>query len=73
MKEPTKPDTRTDEHYDSILGDISNVIEAARRSAARSVNCIMTVAYWLIGRLIVSGNRKDTRMSRGGSLAGSVK
>lgn len=39
--------------YDSILGDISTVIEAARRSAARSVNCIMTAANWLIGRRIV--------------------
>ncbi len=45
MKEPTKPGTGLDEHYDSILGDISNVIDTARRSAARSVNCIMTAAY----------------------------
>ena len=42
-----------DVHYDSILGDISNLIDAARRSAARSANCIMTAAYWLIGRRIV--------------------
>ncbi len=40
-------------HYGSILGDISSVIDAARRSAARSVNSIMTAAYWLIGRRIV--------------------
>ena len=39
--------------YESILGDVSSVIEEARRSAARSVNCIMTAAYWLIGRRIV--------------------
>lgn len=39
--------------YDSILGDISKVIEAARRSAARSVNSIMTAAYWFIGYRIV--------------------
>lgn len=51
--EPTKPDNRLDFHYDSILGDISNFIDAARRSAARFVNCIMTAAYWLIGRRIV--------------------
>ena len=36
--------------YDSILGDISNLIDGARRSAARSVNCVMTAAYWLIGK-----------------------
>lgn len=45
-------------HYDSILGDISNVIDAARRSAVRSVNCIMTAAYWLIGRRIVEFEQK---------------
>ena len=39
--------------YDSILIDIAGVIDAARSSAARSVNCIMTAAYWLIGRRIV--------------------
>ena len=39
--------------YDSILGEIATVIDAARRSAARSVNSIMTAAYWLIGRRIV--------------------
>ena len=42
-----------DIHYDSILGDISSVIEAARRSAARTVNSAMTAAYWLVGRRIV--------------------
>ena len=48
-----KPKSSSDLHYDSILGDISNVINEARRSAARSVNCVMTAAYWLIGRRIV--------------------
>jgi hypothetical protein len=52
-KKPRKPDSSVDAHYELILGDISNVIDAARRSAARSVNSIMTVAYWLIGRRIV--------------------
>jgi predicted nuclease of restriction endonuclease-like (RecB) superfamily len=39
--------------YNTVLGDISCVIDAAKRSAARSVNSIMTAAYWLIGRRIV--------------------
>ena len=52
-KKPTKRGSGLDVPYDSILGDISNVIDAARRSAARSINCIMTAAYWLIGRRIV--------------------
>lgn len=29
------------------------MIEAARRTAARSVNAVMTVTYWLIGRRII--------------------
>jgi len=53
IKKPRKPATNLDVHYDSILGDISNLIDAARRSAARSVNSIMTAAYWLVGRRIV--------------------
>lgn len=47
-----------DAHYDSIFGDISKVIDAARRSVARSVNCIITAAYWLIGRRIVESEQR---------------
>jgi predicted nuclease of restriction endonuclease-like (RecB) superfamily len=55
---PTKCPDKLDIDYNSILGDISSVIDAARRSAARSVNCVMTAAYWLIGRRIVAGEQK---------------
>lgn len=55
---PANPDSSLDVHYDSILGDISNVIDAARRSAVRSINCIMTATYWLIGRRIVEFEQK---------------
>jgi hypothetical protein len=48
-KRPNRPDTQ----YDSILGDIAGVIDAARSAAVRSVNAVMTAAYWLIGRRIV--------------------
>ena len=57
-KKPTKSDSTPNLHYDSILGDISNVIDAARKSVARSINCIMTAAYWLIGRRIVEFEQK---------------
>lgn len=60
-KKPTKTEGSLDIHYDSILGDISNVIDAARRSAARSVNCIMTAAYWLIGRRIVETEQRGEK------------
>ena len=52
-KKPTKPDSSPNLHYDLFLGDISNVIDEARKSVALSINCIMTAAYWLIGRRIV--------------------
>jgi hypothetical protein len=52
-KKPTKPDSSPDLSFESILGDISNLIDEARRSVTRSVNSIMTAAYWLIGRRIV--------------------
>jgi len=52
-KRPSKAKRNIDTGYDDILGDISDVIDEARKLAARSVNCIMTAAYWLIGRRIV--------------------
>ena len=45
---PSPPDI-----YDTILHDISRWLDAARRTAARSVNTIMTTTYWMIGRRIV--------------------
>jgi hypothetical protein len=53
-----KPDRGWNTYYDSILVDISGVIDAARKSAARSINYFMTAAYWLIGRRIVEGEQK---------------
>jgi len=50
--------TKQEDHYSSILGDISHVIDVARKSATRSVNSIMTAAYWLIGRRIVEFEQK---------------
>ena len=39
--------------YQAVFGDVSKIIDAARKSAARSVNASMTAAYWHIGRRIV--------------------
>ncbi len=51
MKKPV-PSTGEVARYDAIFGEVSEIVEAARRSAARSVNAVMTAAYWLIGRQI---------------------
>ena len=42
-----------DAPYRAVFGDVSKIIDAARESAARSVNAAMTAAYWLTGRRIV--------------------
>ncbi len=39
--------------YDAALTDVAGILDEARRAAARSVNSIMTAAYWLVGRRIV--------------------
>ena len=39
--------------YNAALTDVADILDAARRASARSVNSIMTAAYWLVGRRIV--------------------
>jgi predicted nuclease of restriction endonuclease-like (RecB) superfamily len=39
--------------YDDLFADVALVIEEARRTAARSVNAVMTATYWLVGCRIV--------------------
>ncbi len=39
--------------YASLHGDIVALLDTARRTAARSVNALMTATYWEIGRRIV--------------------
>jgi len=43
--------------YEDLFADIARVIEEARRTAARSVNAIMTATYWLVGRRIVEAEQ----------------
>lgn len=40
-------------NYNSLIGDISSLLETARRTSARAVNAILTATYWEIGRRIV--------------------
>lgn len=39
--------------YSGLVGDIGQLIQAARHTAARTVNSLMTPTYWEIGRRIV--------------------
>lgn len=51
-------DLRTDNpDYGAVHGDIIALLETARRTAARSVNALMTATYWKIGRRIVESEQ----------------
>jgi len=39
--------------YDGLVGGISELLEQSRRTAARTINSILTATYWEIGRRIV--------------------
>jgi predicted nuclease of restriction endonuclease-like (RecB) superfamily len=58
MKKPVKQNRSIEIPYESILVELTGLIETARRSAAQTVNSIMTAAYWLIGRRIVEVEQK---------------
>ena len=64
--------TKVEKHdapYQSIFGDVSEIIGTARESAARSVNAAMTAAYWLIGCRIVEFEQSgEERAAYGASL-----
>lgn len=49
---------KIENNYDSILSELSELLEQSRRLTARSVNAIMTATYWEIGRRIVEIEQK---------------
>ena len=58
-----------DVQYESVLGDVASIVEAARRNTLRAVNAAMTVSYWLIGRRIVEFEQAgSTRADYGAKL-----
>ena len=67
MKEPIPTDEKTDVRYQAIFGDVSRIVDAARRSAARSVNAVMTAAYWMIGRRIVEFEQSGEKRAEYGT------
>ena len=36
--------------YSSLLSSVGELLEAARRASARTVNAFMTATYWEVGR-----------------------
>ena len=53
--------------YQNFLSGIQNLLQEARRQAARSVNVVLTAAYWEIGRRIVEFEQQGARRAEYGT------
>jgi uncharacterized protein DUF1016 len=49
--------------YGGLIGGIAELLEAARRTAARTINALMTATYWEIGRRIVELEQKGAELA----------
>ncbi len=55
--------------YATVLSGMVELLESARRAAARSVNAVMTATYWELGRRIVEHEQQGhSRAAYGKSL-----
>lgn len=52
--------------YDTVLSEISELLEQSRKAAARAVNTIMTATYWEVGRHIVKYEQKGKKRAQYG-------
>ena len=62
---PQKPSSPI-EGYDSIVSELVDLVESARRFSARSVNAVMTATYWEIGRRIVEVEQRGKKRAEYG-------
>lgn len=44
-----KTQVQTKDNYFNLVVDLSGILESARKASVRSINSILTAAYWLIG------------------------
>jgi predicted nuclease of restriction endonuclease-like (RecB) superfamily len=59
--------------YETLLLEVSRLLERARQSAGRAVNAVMTAAYWQIGQRIVEQEQQgSTRASYGEELVAKL-
>ena len=52
-------DVKIQSGYQVLLASVASLLEEARKGAARTVNSIITVTYWEIGRRIVEHEQQD--------------
>lgn len=60
--------TTIPDNYNNIRAEIVELLKAARSTAARNVNSIMTATYWEIGRRIVEQELKGEARARDSRL-----
>lgn len=73
MPESRLPEAAGFAEYETLLLDVSRLLEQARQSAGRAVNAVMTATYWQIGRRIVEQEQKgSTRASYGEELVAKL-
>jgi predicted nuclease of restriction endonuclease-like (RecB) superfamily len=69
MSEGRLPEASGFAEYETLLLDVSRLLEHARQSAGRAVNAVMTATYWQIGRRIVEQEQQGSdRASYGEEL-----
>jgi hypothetical protein len=56
-----------DPGYSALVKDLGGLLESARRAAVRTVNAIMTVTYWEIGRRIVEFEQRGEKRAEYGA------
>jgi predicted nuclease of restriction endonuclease-like (RecB) superfamily len=66
MKSGSRILTVRSRDYDTMLDRVVRLIDEARRASARSVNAIMSVTYWSIGRHIVEFELKGKKRAEYG-------
>lgn len=55
--------------YSTVLDEITEILQSARRATARAVNTVMTTVYWEVGRRVVEYEQKGaTRAAYGEKL-----
>lgn len=66
-KTPAKAVSAPEEGYADFVDGIVDLLEAARRASARSVNSIMTATYWEVGWRIVECEQSGERRAEYGA------
>jgi len=55
--------TKTNEQFDSFVGEIRQIIDSARQNAVRSVDFCRVQMYWSIGKRIFEKEQQGKRLA----------